>query len=191
VTTHKIGIPATVVNLVVLRLEFYLATCERIKDRASTAVGWDRTSCGVDNQQERGHQREENNRGAEDRSGGPSLDQRCNEDSTDALSRLVESLGGAHWKRRTSVMDGSNGSGATPLTLGKCVCGLESVGGKGCNGSIEEFKSQLVEHYASDVYGPIPPIERLSVVRRRGITRMQTCYASLPTSTLEYVGTHD
>jgi hypothetical protein len=68
------------------------------------------------------------------------------------------------------------------------VCGLESVGSKGCNGSIEKLKSQLVEHYARDVDGPIPHIERLSVVRRRGITRMQTCYASPPTSTLH--GTH-
>lgn len=57
---------------------------------------------------------------------------------------------------------GSNGSGITIPTLGECVCGLESIGGEGCNRAVEDFKANFVEHYTCNVDGPIPRIESLS-----------------------------
>ena len=55
-----------------------------------------RTGRGIDDQQDRGHQREEQDRGSEDSSRGPTLDQGSDEDSTNTLSSLVDSLSSAH-----------------------------------------------------------------------------------------------
>ena len=40
------------------------------------------------------------------------------------------------------------------LTLCKGLCGLESVGGESRNGTVKEFETQFVEHYARDIDDP-------------------------------------
>ena len=75
VTTHDVGIPATVMYLVVLRFVLELTTCERSKLRTSEVVGYEvRTGRRIDDQQEGGHQREENNRRRKNSPCGPPLD---------------------------------------------------------------------------------------------------------------------
>ena len=126
-----------------------------------------RTSRRIDDQQESGHEREENDGCAEDCSRWPTLDQGRDEDSTNALGRLVEPLGGTHLKRRTSVGHGSRRSDKILRTLGEGVSGLEPVGSESGNGTIEDLEAQLVEHDTSDIDNPIKPIKPLSLAWRK------------------------
>ena len=114
-TTHSIWIPVTVVNLVIAGFVPELSTCKRRKLRGSTAVWREaRTGRCIDNHQERGHQGEENDGRAKDRPGGPTPDQGRNEDSTNTLSSLVESLSRSHWERQMSAGTDQNNQTPTP-----------------------------------------------------------------------------
>lgn len=55
-----------------------------------------------------------------------------------------------------SVVCGPNRLDVTMLTLCECLCSLESVGGESRNGTVKEFETQFVEHYACNIDDPIP-----------------------------------
>lgn len=96
-------------NLVFWSFIFHLTAWARRKFWASTGAGRElQTGGGIDDQQERSHQGKEEDGGAKDRSCGPTLDQWCDEDSTNALRCLIEALSCSHWKRRSLVGYGSN-----------------------------------------------------------------------------------
>ena len=97
-------------------------------------LGWKvRTGCSVDNQQDRRHEGEEKDGGGEDGSGGPEFDQGRDEDSTNTLSGLVNSLSSADLKIRPLVGDRLGGSNDALRTLCKGVIGGEPIRGEGCN----------------------------------------------------------
>jgi hypothetical protein len=78
VTTDSVGIPVTIVNLVIWSFVLELTTCKRYKLHTSTTVRREaRTSGRIDDQQERCHERKEDNRRAENCPSGPSFDQGC------------------------------------------------------------------------------------------------------------------
>ena len=118
VTTHCIGIPVAIMNLVIASCVLDLPTCEIRKHRVPQAVGCEtRTGRCIDYQQECGHQGEENDGRAEDRPGGPTLDQGRDEDCTNTLSSLVESLSSPHWKRRVLAGADQMGQKPTPFCI--------------------------------------------------------------------------
>jgi hypothetical protein len=92
-----------------------------------------RTGCSVDNQQDRRHEGEEKDGGGEDGSGGPEFDQGRDEDSTDTLSGLVNSLSSADLKIRPLVGDRLGGSNDALRTLCKGVIGSEPIRSEGCD----------------------------------------------------------
>ena len=131
-------------NLVIVSFVLDLTTCEIRKHQISQAVGCEtRTGRCIDDQQECGHQGEENDGRAEDRPGGPTLDQGCDEDCTNTLSSLVESLSSSHWRRRVLAGGGSKGSDTDAILHTLCEGAVlrESIRGKSCNGSVEEFEA--------------------------------------------------
>ena len=76
VTTYSIRVPVTVMNLVILGIRPDLPTCKGREFHAPAVVGWEvrRTSRGINDQQDRGHEREEKDGRGEDGSCGPTLD---------------------------------------------------------------------------------------------------------------------
>ena len=97
-TTYGIGIPVTIVNLIVISVGSDLPTCKGCKPHRSVIVGRGaHTGCSIDDQQDGGHEREEEDSRREDGSSGPTLNHWCDEDGTDTLSGLVNTLGGTHW----------------------------------------------------------------------------------------------
>ena len=154
VTTYRVRIPVSVVNLVVLGVEPDLPACKSRKFRGSTMVGWEvHTGRGVDDEQNRGHEREEEDGSGEDGSCGPAFDQGCDENGTNTLSGLVNSLSSAHWKTCPSVGDRSDEPDGALRTLCEGVGGLEPIRGEGRDRPVKKFEAQLVEHYASDIDG--------------------------------------
>jgi hypothetical protein len=110
VITYSVGVPVAVMNLIVLGFEPDLAACKRRKFCTPTAVVLSvRTGRGIGDQQERSHEREEKDGRGEDSSGRPTFNQGSDEDSTNTLCRLVESLSGTDWKGRVLVGRGSKG----------------------------------------------------------------------------------
>ena len=75
VTTYGIRIPVTVMNLVIAGFEADLSTCGGCEFRTPTMAGQEpRTSGGIDDQQQRSHQREKEDGRGKDCPGRPTLD---------------------------------------------------------------------------------------------------------------------